>query len=172
MTNYNTESVQLTLTTDPLDVKAADAFLRVPSCGAVNLFVGTTRQFTNGKETTELAYDAYEPMALEEMKQLAADVQTRWNVERVVIQHRLGTVPIAQASVVIGVATPHRRDAYLASRFLIDTLKRQIPIWKREHYADGTTEWVEGNAPPSLPDSDGSVSTSSSDRSSLSQTLS
>ena len=77
-------------------------------------------------------------------------MQTRWPVERVCLLHRLGIVPPAEASVVVGVATPHRADAFAACRFLIDTLKQQVPIWKREVYADGSTEWVEGSAPPTV----------------------
>lgn len=148
----SSELLSITITVAPLDVEAADAFLRDPACGAVTVFVGTTRQFTDGKETVELAYDAYVPMARQEMERLADEARSRWSVERVVMHHRLGVVPLAEASVVIGVATPHRRDGFAAAAFLIDTLKRQVPIWKREHYADGSTEWVQGDEAPALPD--------------------
>ncbi len=135
---------------EPLDVGAAFAFLQTPRAGGIDLFVGTTRQWTGDKETTRLEYDCYEAMALKEMERLAGEACERWPVERVFIAHRLGVVPPAEASVVVGVATPHRADAFEACRFLIDTLKQQIPIWKREVYADGETEWVEGPAPPRI----------------------
>ena len=135
---------------DPLDVGAAFAFLQTPRAGGIDLFVGTTRQWTADKETVRLEYDCYEAMALKEMERLAREAQSRWPVERVCILHRLGLVPPAQASVVVGVATPHRADAFDACRFLIDTLKQQVPIWKREVYADGQTEWVEGAVPPDV----------------------
>ena len=135
---------------EPLDVGAAFAFLQTPKAGGIDLFVGTTRQWTGDKETVRLDYDCYEAMALKEMERLAAEAQARWPVERVCILHRLGVVPPAEASVVVGVATPHRADAFAACRYLIDALKKQVPIWKREVYADGETEWVEGSAPPSI----------------------
>lgn len=135
---------------EPLDVGAAFTFLRTPKAGGIDLFVGTTRQWTADKETVRLEYDCYEAMALKEMERLAEQAQARWPVERVCLLHRLGIVPPAEASVVVGVATPHRADAFAACRFLIDTLKEQVPIWKREVYADGSTEWVEGPTPPAV----------------------
>ncbi len=135
---------------EPLDVGGAFAFLQTPRAGGIDLFVGTTRQWTADKETVRLEYDCYEAMALKEMERLAEEAQARWPVERVCLLHRLGIVPPAEASVVVGVATPHRADAFAACRFLIDTLKQQVPIWKREIYADGSTEWVEGPTPPAV----------------------
>lgn len=138
------------ITEDPLAVEEADDLLRDPACGAVSLFVGTTRQFTSGRETLRLEYEAYEPMALKEMHRLADSCADRWDVRRLVLLHRLGVVPITEASVVIGVATPHREGAFSACRFLIDTLKQQVPIWKKEIFADGSTEWVSGTQKPSV----------------------
>ena len=140
----------LRLQYEPLDIGTVFTFLQTPKAGGIDLFVGTTRQWTADKETVRLEYDCYEAMALKEMERLAEQVQTRWPVERVCLLHRLGIVPPAEASVVVGVATPHRADAFAACRFLIDTLKQQVPIWKREVYADGSTEWVEGPMPPAV----------------------
>jgi molybdopterin synthase catalytic subunit len=142
-----TETKWIAISHDGIDLDGIDAFLRDPECGAVATFLGTTRRFTDGQETVELAYDAYEPMAVQEMERLADQAVTDHPVRRVAIHHRLGVVPVAEASVAIGVATPHRDAAFTACRFLIDTLKTQVPIWKREHYADGSTEWVEGGLP-------------------------
>ena len=140
----------LLLQREPLDVGAAFVFLQTPRAGGIDLFIGTTRQWTADKETVQLDYDCYKAMALKEMERLAEEAQVRWPVERVCILHRLGVVPPAEASVVVGVATPHRAEAFAACRFLIDTLKQQVPIWKREVYADGSTEWVEGPTPPAV----------------------
>ena len=140
----------LLLQHSPLNVGTAFAFLQTPRAGGIDLFVGTTRQWTGDKETVRLEYDCYAAMALKEMERLAGEAQARWPVERVCILHRLGIVPPAEASVVVGVATPHRADAFAACRYLIDTLKQQVPIWKREVYADGETEWVEGPVPPAI----------------------
>ena len=135
----------------PLDVGAVSTFLQTPRAGGLNLFVGTTRQWTRGRETVRLEYEGYAPMALAEMERLAEAARERWPVLRVCLLHRLGVVPPAEASVVIGVATPHREAAFAACRYLIDTLKQQVPLWKQEVYADGETEWVQGDAPPALP---------------------
>jgi len=133
-----------------LDVAAAFAFLQTPKAGGVALFVGTTRQWTGDRETVRLEYDCYDAMALRELDMLAEEAGRRWPVERLSVLHRLGVVPPAEASVIVGVATPHRADAFEACRFLIDTLKRQVPIWKREVYADGRTEWIDGTSPPAI----------------------
>ncbi|MDX1546940.1 MAG: molybdenum cofactor biosynthesis protein MoaE [Rhodothermales bacterium] len=135
------------LTTDPLDVGAAFAFLQSPAAGGIDLFVGTTRRWTGEEETARLVYDAYVPMAEREMRRLAEDAAARWPLEGVYLVHRLGEVPPAEASVIVGVASAHRAEAFAACRYLIDTLKKAVPIWKREVYADGREEWVEGATP-------------------------
>lgn len=150
MADYKTDDTWIQLQSAPLDVEAATVFLRVPAAGGIDLFLGTTRQWTDGRETTRLEYECYEPMALREMLRLAKRVRERWPAERVCLLHRLGLVPPAESSVVIGVATPHRAEAFAACRFMIDTLKTQVPIWKREVYADGHAEWITGDARPAL----------------------
>jgi molybdopterin synthase catalytic subunit len=110
--------------------------------GAVVLFLGTTRELTAGRQTVALDYEAYREMAERKLAELEAEARRRWPVIECILVHRLGRVPPADASVAILVATPHRRDAFAAGEWLIDTLKRDVPIWKREEWADGTTEWV------------------------------
>lgn len=112
------------------------------AAGAVLLFLGCTRQHTAGRETTELTYDAYDEMAEKELAALEAQARERWGLVECLIVHRLGLVPLGEASVAIVVASPHRRAAFEAGEWLIDTLKVRVPIWKQEHWADGTTEWV------------------------------
>ena len=134
----------------PLAIQAAADFLYTPPAGGVSLFVGTTRRWTEGRETVELEYECYREMARKEIERLLADALDQWPVARACVLHRLGVVPVAEASVIVGVATPHRADAFAACRYLIDTLKRQVPIWKREVFADGKTEWVEGDKAPEV----------------------
>ena len=120
-------------------------FLRGAEGGAVALFEGTTRRFTGGKETVRLQYEAHESMAVKEMEKLCALAHERWPVLKAVIVHRLGEVPVGETSVLVGVATAHRGPAFEACQFLIDELKKSVPVWKRELYADGRTEWVSGS---------------------------
>ena len=138
------------LTEAEIPVDRAIRFLQHPGAGGIDVFLGTTRQWTRDKETTELSYECYRPMALKEMGALLEKARGRWPIVKACILHRLGVVPPAEASVFIGVSTPHRKDAFEACRFLIDELKIQVPIWKKEHYTDGSTEWVQGSSPPDV----------------------
>jgi len=144
------QKTSIHITHKRLSVDAAFSFLQHPHAGGINLFVGTTRQWTGEKETVELEYDGYVPLAEKELHRLAQEAIHRWSVLRVCLHHRLGVVPVSEASVIVGVATPHRKDAFAACRFLIDALKKQVPLWKREVYADGSTEWIEGALPPEV----------------------
>ena len=130
------------LTHSPIDTNAVLQQLQSPESGAVLLFVGTTRRLTGGRVTTQLTYDAYEEMAVSELEKLETEARQRWPLKDCTIVHRLGLVPLGEASVVVGVASGHRREAFEAGQWLIDTLKDRVPIWKQEHWADGTTEWV------------------------------
>jgi molybdopterin synthase catalytic subunit len=97
---------------------------------------------TDGRQTVALDYEAYEDMAQRRLSELETEARQRWPVIECIVVHRLGHVPIGEASVAIAVSTPHRGDAFAACQWLIDSLKRDVPIWKREQWADGTTEWV------------------------------
>ncbi len=140
--------VQLSL--QPIDVAAAHAFMRTPKAGGIAIFVGTTRQWTDGQETLSLMYESYEPMALKEMHRLLNEASTRWPIRRACLLHRLGEVPLSESSVLIGVATPHRNEAFEACRFLIDQVKVQAPIWKQEQRSDGRRIWIEGSKVPDI----------------------
>lgn len=144
MPEFRDQQQWILLTDRPLDTAAAADFLRDERAGGIDLFLGTTRRWTRGRETEELEYEAYESMAIEEMKRLAAQANERWPLSKVVVHHRFGMVAVTQSSVIVGASSPHRADAFEATRFLIDTLKQEVPIWKRERYADGETEWIEG----------------------------
>ena len=109
-----------------------DAFLTDERAGGTCLFVGKTRRWTRDKETQALLYETYEPMASAELSGMAKSVLTRWGAVRVVLLHRTGEVPVAHPSVIVGTACPHRAEAFEATRFLIDTLKETVPIWKTD----------------------------------------
>lgn len=130
------------LTREPIDTNALLQQATRPEAGAVVLFLGTTRELTEGRRTVTLDYEAYDEMAEQKLAALEADARRRWPLVECLVVHRLGRVPLAEASVAIVVSTPHRADAFAAGQWLIDTLKQDVPIWKCEHWADGTTEWV------------------------------
>lgn len=127
----------------PLDTAAAIAYVTVPAAGGVSVFIGTTRDSFEGKVVTRLEYEAYEPMALRELRAIAAEARARWGVLRVAVLHRTGVVPVTHASVVIAVGSAHRGEGLDAVRYLIDTLKARVPIWKREFYAGDDAVWKE-----------------------------
>jgi molybdopterin synthase catalytic subunit len=130
------------LTRDKIDSEALVRQAQSPAAGAVLLFLGCTRQHTAGRETTELTYDAYAEMAELELAALENEARHRWGLVECLIVHRLGLVPLGEASIAIVVASPHRRAAFEAGEWLIDTLKQRVPIWKQEHWEDGSSEWV------------------------------
>ncbi len=127
----------------PIDVAALAADVRGDGDGAVSLFVGTVRDVNAERRVIFLEYEAYAPMAEREMERIAEEAISRGGVTLVAIVHRVGRVDIGEASVVIAVAAPHRAPAMDACRFVIDSLKRSVPIWKREHFEGGEV-WIEG----------------------------
>lgn len=133
------------LTTDPIDITSVARRIVPPECGATVTLDGYVRQFTKGRETLYLEYEAYEPMALKEMQKLIAAAKAEFEISNVGIVHRTGKLEIGETSVVISVASPHRKAAFAACEWLIKELKRTVPIWKKEVYADGE-EWVEGDS--------------------------
>ena len=135
------------LTRDPIDFAALTEAVRSPHCGAVALFLGTVRDLTGDAVTTFLDYDAYPPMAEKKLAEVEAEVRRRWPVGDVAMVHRLGKLDPGDVSVAVAVSTPHRADAFAACRFAIDALKEQVPIWKRENFADGRTEWQHPGEP-------------------------
>jgi molybdopterin synthase catalytic subunit len=130
------------LTHEPIDHAALTEQVRSPHCGAVVTFLGTVRDLTGERVTLALDYEAYPGMAEKKLTEIEADVRARWPVGDVAMVHRLGRLEIGEVSVAVAVSCPHRTDAFAACRHAIDRLKELVPIWKREHWADGTTEWV------------------------------
>src|SRR5438876_12165334 len=131
------------LTRAPLDRNALVAAVSDPAVGGIVVFEGVVRNSARGKQVRYLEYDVYEEMAEQQIRTIIEEVQQRWGVERVAVAHRFGRLEIGEASVIIVVATPHRAEAFEACRYIIDTLKTTVPIWKKEVATDGE-EWVEG----------------------------
>ena len=136
------------LTNQPIAVDRLLAEGARPDCGAIAVFVGTTRDHHQGRRVTRLSYEAYEPMALAALESLERAVLARFEVAACRIVHRLGEVPLAEASVVVTVAAGHRGPAFEACRWAMEELKRTVPIWKKEFYAEGGEAWVEGTRLP------------------------
>ena len=140
------------LTTKPIDINSVARRIVPAECGATVTLDGYARKLTKQKngtirETEYLVYEAYEPMAVKEMEKLIVLAKEQFQISHVGIVHRTGKLEIGDTSVVISVAAPHRRAAFEACEWLIKELKRTVPIWKKEVYANGE-EWIEGDAPP------------------------
>jgi molybdopterin synthase catalytic subunit len=133
----------VSLTRAPIDV--ASLLATSAQDGALALFVGVVRNQNGGRAVLQLEYESYEEMALAEMERIEAEARRKWPVSEIRIVHRLGRMQIGEASVAVAVASPHRAEAFDACRFTIDTLKKSVPIWKKEFYADGAV-WLEGSA--------------------------
>ena len=131
------------LVSRPLDPGALLAEVASTANGATLLFVGTVRETNEGRAVTGIDYSAYAPMAERELEAIAREACARFGTAHLVLEHRTGTLGLGEASVAIAVAHPRRAAAYEASRWVLEELKRRVPIWKREHYADGGREWVD-----------------------------
>jgi len=130
------------LTREPIDTARLLAHVTRPEAGAVVLFLGTVREMTKDRRTVALDYEAYPEMAERKLLELEAEARRRWPLVECALVHRLGHLELAEASVAVAVSTPHRGDAFEAGKWLIDTLKEVVPIWKQENWEDGTTAWV------------------------------
>jgi molybdopterin synthase catalytic subunit len=131
------------LVRDEIDPVALLRAVARPANGAMLLFLGVVREVNDGRGVTGIEYSAYESMAASELQAIAEEAAVRFDSPDVAIVHRLGELALEEASVGIAVAHPHRGEAYALSRWVIEELKRRVPIWKREHYVDGTREWVD-----------------------------
>ncbi|KAK7116606.1 molybdopterin synthase catalytic subunit-like [Littorina saxatilis] len=128
---------------DKLSVEAITAQATSPTSGAVALFVGTTRNNFDGKSVLRLEYEAYMPMAKKKMLETCELVRSKWEVENIVMIHRIGVVPVQEASIVIAVSSPHRKEALEAVHFAIDHVKATVPVWKKEIYGDESSSWKQ-----------------------------
>ena len=136
------------LTREPIDHDALTEQVRAPHCGAVVTFLGTVRDLTDGRITVALDYEAYPGMAEKKMAEIEREARQRWPVGEMVLVHRTGRLGVGEVSVAVAVSCPHRAEAFAACRHAIDRLKELVPIWKKENWADGGTEWVHPGSPP------------------------
>jgi molybdopterin synthase catalytic subunit len=125
----------------PLDAAALTAYVQTPEDGAVVSFAGVARNNFAGRASAHLSYEAYAEMAAPVLAQLADEARARWPIGRVAVHHRVGRLEIGETAVLVVVASPHRQAAFTAAAFIMDRIKEVAPIWKREHWADGETEW-------------------------------
>lgn len=133
--------IDIKISSTPLNPTDANLFVTNELCGGIVTFVGTARKFTKGKEVLRLEFEAYEPMAIKEMTKIAEQILQDFPAEKVAIHHRVGVVGLKEIAVVIAVACPHRKAAFEACQYAIDTLKETVPIWKKEIFEDGEV-WV------------------------------
>ena len=131
----------------PLDPSSLLTEVASVANGATVLFVGTVREVNEGRAVAGIDYAAYSAMAESELAAIARQAGAEWNTSDVVVEHRIGTLALGEASIAIAVAHPRRAAAFDAARMIIEEVKRRVPIWKREHYADGTREWIDPTRP-------------------------
>lgn len=126
---------------EPIDVKKVIQKVERREAGAVTTFIGMVREWTDGKRTIYLEYQAYVPMAEKMLTQIGKEVEDKWRNSKVAITHRVGRLEISDIAVAIAVSSPHRKAAYEANEYAIDRIKQIVPIWKKEHWEDGET-WI------------------------------
>ncbi|XP_077989221.1 molybdopterin synthase catalytic subunit-like [Glandiceps talaboti] len=131
------------ITPENLSVEDITKKVTSPTAGAISVFIGTTRDNCDGKKVTKLEYEAYKPMAEKEILKICQQIRVKWDVENIAVVHRIGVVPVTEASVIIAISSAHRKEALEAVHYSIDTLKTTVPIWKKEVYADGSNNWKE-----------------------------
>ena len=129
----------------PLNIQSSIDWIMSPESGGIDVFIGTVRNQTKGKKVVRLEFEAYEPMAIAEMEKIAKEALEKWPVQKVLIHHRTGVLQIGEVPVVIAVSAAHRAAAFEACRYIIDSLKQTVPIWKKEFFEDGEV-WV-GSTP-------------------------
>jgi len=135
------DTIDIQLYATPISAAEVENYVQDPACGGIVSFIGTVRNSTADKEVLHLEFEAYEPMAIKEMRKIAEQILTKWPAKKVSIHHRVGKLAIGEKAVVIAVACPHRIDAFRACQYAIDTLKQTVPIWKKEVFRDGEV-WV------------------------------
>ncbi|HQR05371.1 MAG TPA: molybdenum cofactor biosynthesis protein MoaE [Gemmatales bacterium] len=127
---------------EAIDYQTLTESVRSNNCGAVCLFLGTVREFTDGEQTKALAYEGHTTLAPQMLTQVETETRSQWPVEEVMLVHRVGHLELGEISVAVAVSSGHREQAFAACKFAIDRLKEIVPIWKQEHWADGRKEWV------------------------------
>ena len=146
----------------PIDIEKVRQKVEDRNAGAITVFIGTVREMTKGKKTLRLEYQAYPSMAVKMFEQIAGEINERWPDAKIAITHRVGRLDISDVAVVIAVSSPHRKIAYEANEYAINRIKQIVPIWKKEHWEDGT-EWI-GDQLENVPYPSGSPSIGEEER--------
>ena len=133
--------IDVKISDEALNISEAVHWVMTPEAGGIDVFVGTVRNETRGRSVIRLEFEAYEKMAISEMEKIGVEVMQRWSLHKVLIHHRTGVLLVGEVPVIIAVSAAHRADAFEACRFVIDTLKERVPIWKKEVFEDGE-HWV------------------------------
>lgn len=139
--------VHADVTHAPLDTQALLARVGDARDGAILLFLGVVRNHADGRSVSGMTYEAYREMAVDTLGAIAREASERLGTDRIAVEHRTGDLDVGEASVAIAVSGPHRAEAYDASRYVIEEIKKRLPVWKREHFTDGEARWVEGVDP-------------------------
>jgi len=132
---------EIQIMSESIDIMGCINWVMSPECGGIDVFIGTVRNTTKGKQVIRLEFEAYEKMALQQMGRIADEVMVKWPVQKILIHHREGILQVGEVPVVIAVSAAHRDAAFDACRYVIDTLKKTVPIWKKEVFEDGDV-WV------------------------------
>jgi molybdopterin synthase catalytic subunit len=135
------------VTTHPIDPAAVLAEVGAAADGAVLLFLGTVRDHNDGRPVSGVRYEAYVEMAERVLSEIAREAAERLGTDRIAVVHRIGELAVGEASVAIAVSSPHRAEAFDACRYVIEEIKRRLPVWKEERYAEGASRWLEGQVP-------------------------
>jgi molybdopterin synthase catalytic subunit len=139
--NHTPEMINILLQSEPLSEQTALDFVKTNDTGGIVTFVGTVRNQTKGNQVMKLDFEAYEPMAISEMRKIAEQAVVKFSLNKIAVHHRIGSLAIGEVPVVIAVSAPHRKAAFAACEYCIDTLKETVPIWKKEYFRDGEV-WV------------------------------
>ena len=134
-------NIQIEISSQPLNIQSCIDWVMTPQSGGIDVFIGTVRDATKGKAVVRLEFEAYEPMAIKEMQKIADEAFNKWPVQKLLIHHRTGILEVGEVPVIIAVSCAHRDAAFEACRYVIDTLKQTVPIWKKEIFEDGEV-WV------------------------------
>ena len=129
---------------DEIDLEGLRRRAQDPQAGAVLIFYGDVRNHSQEQDVSFLEYEAHESMALKQIRNIIEQAQQKWELHKVEVIHRLGKLAVTDCSIAIAVSTSHRNDAYEASRYIIDTIKHTVPIWKKEHFINGVSNWSKG----------------------------
>lgn len=140
--DHHKNKIQISISKTPIDHAALTESVRSNLCGSVVLFLGTVREITEGKKTSSLEYEAYHEMAIAELHRLVEAAIQKWSIEKITIIHRIGHLDLGEIAIGIALSTPHRKEGFEAAQSLMSQIKETVPIWKKENWADGSTDWV------------------------------